>query len=402
MLFHYWAVDAKGKRREGEVDAPSLVNVLNYLNNQGLKAIRVKPVSQVKKISWGLKEEKISLPDKIFLFKYLSLMLKVGTDLFKAIDILIEDFPAGAVRRFLLEVRSHLEKGNPFYLAFSYHAKDFSPVIANLIKAGEASGNLDLVLDEISQDLERQRDLRAKIRSALTYPIILLVMAFLLTIFLVTFLVPKMATAFFNIGTNIPSYSRIVLGIGLFLNKYMAIALPLLIFIPLGLLLYFTKTKSGRDFITRLGELIPVTRNLTEKIALERFTSILSNLIKAGMPIINALQLTAQAVSYPKYREALMRIANDYLPRGVNLGEAFRREKIFPNTLTNLIFVGEKAGHTEEILATLSKFYTSEIENSLKILTAFLEPLLLVFIGLIVGGLALAVIVPVYQMVGQF
>lgn len=402
MLFHYLAVDAKGKRREGEIEAPSLVNVLNYLNNQGLKAVRVKPVSQLRKISLSFKAEGISLVDKIFLFKYLSLMLKVGTDLFKAIDILIEDFPAGPVRRFLLEVRGHLEKGNPFYLAFSYHPKDFSPVVTNLIKAGEASGNLDLVLDEISRDLERQRDLKSKIRSALTYPTILLVMAFVLTIFLVTFLVPKMATAFLNISAKIPTYSRIVLSVGLFLNKYMAIALPILILVPLALLLYFTKTKSGRDFINRLGELIPVTRNLTEKVALERFCSILSNLIKAGMPIINALELTSQAISYPKYREALNRIAKDYLPRGVNLGEAFRREKVFPKVVTNLIFVGEKAGHTEEILATLSQFYTSEIENSLKILTAFLEPLLLVFIGLIVGGLALAVIVPVYQMVGQF
>ena len=403
MLFRYIAIDPQGKKREDQIEATSVNSVLIYLANQGLKPISVKPLILKKSLTQlNIGREKISLTDKVFIFKYLSLMLSIGTDLFKAIDILIEDYQVGSVRKFLMEVRYNLEKGVPFYMAFSNRPYDFSEVMVNLIKAGETSGNLEIILKQIAQDLERERELKSKIKSSLAYPAILIVVSFLMVFFLVTFLVPKMSQSFLQTGMKMPTYTKIILSVGMFLNKNVYWFFPLILISFFALYFYLAKTMSGKKFLNRLAEIVPVIRNLMDKIALERLTSILASLLKAGVSIIKAIEITAGAVGSLKFKGALLRISREYLPKGVNLGEAFKKDKVFPAVLANLMFVGEKAGHTEEILESLSHFYETEIDANLKTLVSFLEPVLLVIIGIIVGGLALAVIVPVYQMVGQF
>jgi Type II secretory pathway, component PulF len=329
-------------------------------------------------------------------------MLKVGTDLFSAIDILIEDFQSGPAKRFLLEIRSNLEQGKPFWYTFSLHPEYFSPVVTNLIKAGETSGNLETTLEQVSQDLERERDLTSKIKSALIYPVLLLVASFLMVIFLVVFAVPKLAEMFISAGAKLPTYSKIVLGTGMFLNKHLGIVLPLILGIPIALFIYFGKTKPGKELFNKFLDKIPVTRDLLEKLALQRFSTVLAHLIKAGMPIIQAIEVTSYATGNPKYEAALLRISKEYLAKGLSIGDSFKKEKVFPPVVTNLVAIGEKAGHTEEILETLSKFYESEIDVTLKTLVSLIEPLMLLFLGVVVGGIALSLIVPVYQFVSQF
>jgi len=188
----------------------------------------------------------------------------------------------------------------------------------------------------------------------------------------------------------------------MFLNRFIYIFVPLFIIGPLGLFFYFSKNKNGRKNFTKILEKIPVARNLMEKLALERFASVLSNLIRAGMPIIQAIEVTSGAVGNPKYEATLSRISKEYLAKGLSIGDSFKKEKVFPPVVTNLLAIGEKAGHTEEILNTLAAFYESEIDVSLKTLVAFIEPAMLVILGVIIGGIALSLIVPVYQLVSQF
>jgi len=403
MLFHYLAQDFKGRIKEANINQPNLKAALEYLTSQNLRPISVKPVTfESKKKGIKIFKETLTLTDKVFLTKYLSLMLRVGTDLFSAIDILIEDFESGPARRFLLEIRTSLEQGKPFWYSFNQHPEYFSPVVANLIKAGETSGNLELTLSRVSQDLERERDLSSKVKSSLIYPVLLLVASFLMILFLSTFAVPKLGTMFLSTGQKIPIYTRIVLGTGMFLNHYVYIVFPLALGIPLGLFFYFTKNKNGRKNFNKILEKIPVARNLMEKMALERFASVLSNLIHAGMPIIQAIEVTSTAVGNPKYEATLSRISKEYLAKGLSIGDSFKKEKVFPPVVTNLLAIGEKAGHTEEILNTLSAFYESEIDVSLKTLVAFIEPAMLIILGVIIGGIALSLIVPVYQLVSQF
>jgi type IV pilus assembly protein PilC len=403
MLFHYLAQDAKGHIKEGNINQPNTQAVLEYLTTQKLKPLSVKPLMLEKgKKDLFVFKKGLSLTDKVFLTKYLALMLRVGTDLFSAIDILIQDFESGPARRFLLETRANLERGEPFWKTFSQHPDYFSSVVANLIKAGETSGNLETTLNQVSSNLERDRNLQTKVKSSLIYPVALMVMSLFMIIFLVTFAVPKLGEMFLSTGQAVPTYTRIVLSTGMFLNRNIFIVFPLIIGIPIGLFYYFRKVKRGRELFASLLEKLPVARDLVEKLALERFSSVLSSLIKAGMPIMQAIEVTAGAVGHPKYEAALLRIAKEHLAKGISIGDSFKKEKIFPAVVSNLLAIGEKAGHTEEILGTLSEFYAVEIEGALKTLVSMLEPLLLMFLGVVVGGIALSLIVPVYQLVGQF
>jgi type IV pilus assembly protein PilC len=402
MLFHYKAVDNKKNLKEGDFEAIDSAAVLGYIASQGLIPITIKQVTKKKGFNLNIGKETISLKDKVFLIKYLSLMLQVGTDLFKAIDILIVDSVEGPVRRFLLEVRGNLEKGKPFYTSFEAHPEYFILVVTNLIKAGESSGQLSQVLAKVSVDLEAESELTSKIKSAMTYPIILLIGAFSLLIMMLMFIMPKMGAVFTSTTAKIPTYTRVVLAISDFLNKYAYICLPLFIIIPVGLFLFFSKTVKGKHMFSSFLNKIPVARHLQESLALQRFTSVLASLIKSGMPITRAIEITAQATGYEKFTNALMNISKNIGTKGLSIGDAFKQEGVFGGVLSNLIAVGEKAGHTGDILETLSNFYKNEAESSLKLLVSFIEPAMLVFIGGIVGTLALSIIVPMYQLVGQF
>jgi len=403
MFYHYLAQDKEGRFKEGDIDQPNLKAALAYLSGQHLKPLTIKPLVLEKAGKrFSIFKDKITLQDKVFLTKYLALMLRVGTDLFQAIDILIKDSSSGPMRRFLFEVRANLEKGKPFWFTFSRHPEYFSPVDVNLIKAGEISGNLEPTLSQVSLNLERNNDLRRQIKSSLIYPIILLIGSYFMAIFLATFAVPKLGQVFMGTGQKIPPFTRFVLTTGMFFNHYIWIIVPLSILIPGGLYFYFLKTKKGRANLESFMEKIPPVRDLLDKMALERFTSVLGSLLKAGMPIIKAIDVTAKAVGSPKFEAALMRINQEGLSKGLGIGDSFRREAVFPAVVSNLLALGEKAGNTEEILNTLSRFYEKEINASLKILVSFLEPALLVIIGIIVGAIALSLIVPVYQTVTQF
>lgn len=403
MLFHYLAQDTQGRIKEGDINQPNTEAVLEYLTTQKLKPLSVKPLMLVSgKKGLAIFKKGLSLADKVFLTKYLALMLKVGTDLFSAIDILIQDFDSGPARQFLFETRSNLEQGKPFWYTFKNHPEYFSPVVANLIKTGETSGNLEATLNQVSINLERDRNLQTKIKSSLVYPVFLLVTSFLMVIFLVTFAVPKLGDMFLSTGQAIPAYTRVVLSTGMFLNRNIYIVFPLLVIIPIVLFYYFSKTSAGKQKFSAFLEKVPVARDLVAKMALERFASVLSSLIKAGMPIIEAIKVTAGAVGHPKYEAALVKIADKHLAQGISMGDSFKKENIFPAVVSNLLAIGEKAGHTEEILKTLSTFYETEIDAALKTMVSLLEPILLLFLGVIVGGIALSLIVPVYQLVGQF
>jgi len=248
MLFHYLAQDSQGRIKEGNVNQSDTEAVLQYLTTQKLKPLSVKSlISDGGKKGLAIFKKTLSLADKVFLTKYLALMLKVGTDLFSAIDILIQDFESGPARRFLFETRSNLEQGKPFWQTFANHPEYFSSVITNLIKAGESSGSLEATLSQVSINLERDRNLQTKIKSSLVYPVILLITSFGMIIFLVTFAVPKLGEMFLSTGQALPTFTKIVLGTGMFLNRNLFIVFPLLIAIPVGLIYYFRKTQKGRE-----------------------------------------------------------------------------------------------------------------------------------------------------------
>ncbi|MCL5006660.1 MAG: type II secretion system F family protein [Patescibacteria group bacterium] len=404
MRFHYTASDPNGRLVEGYVESQTPTEVLDWMANQGWKPVSLKAIQETgtRKILGALgRRGSINIADQVFLTKYLALMLKVGTDLFKAIDILAEDFDKPAVKSFLIEVRETLSKGQPFYSAFSRYPNYFSPVFINMVKAGESSGNLEKVFDDLSTDLEKQQEIRDKIKAALIYPIILVIMATAILLVLVTFILPRIAQTFLTSGIQPPVFTRIVFDVGLFVGNNIAILLPSAGVIIAAIWL-FLRTSGGKKFLNQTLSRLPVIKDVLAKIALQRFAATFSSLLKSGLPILDALQITAGASGSLEMETALNRIAQEGVAKGLTIGEAFRRESVFPRVVVNLLTISERAGHMENILQTLSDFYATEIDSSIKILMSFLEPALLLIMGLVVGGIALSIIVPIYQLTASY
>ncbi|HCI05680.1 TPA: hypothetical protein DEX28_02950 [Patescibacteria group bacterium] len=404
MLFHYIAADKDGRVFQADVDASSLEEVLGLIAKQNWKPISIKPLKEIVSIKSRLFSfgESFTLQDKIFLLKYLSLMLRVGTDLFKAIDILIKDFDKPAVKNFLMEVRSNLEKGNQFYISFQNHPEIFSNITVNLIRSSETSGNLEKILMEISETYAKEADLKAKVRGALIYPSLLLVVSFGIVVLLITFVLPRISVVFEGSGAPMPLFTSILVSIGRFLNKYFLITTPLFFAAVFGGFQFITKTEKGKALFAKFLRKTPLVKEIFIKLAVQRFSSTLANLLRAGIPFITSLEITADAVGEEEMRKSLLRIARENIAKGVPIGDAFRKEEIFPQVVINLIAIGEKSGHVEEILVTLADFYEKEIDEALKNFVSFLEPALLVVIGMIVAGIAFSVILPIYQLVSQY
>ena len=384
---------------EGDLEAQGPAEVLEWMASQGLRPVSVRAMGGVDKRGLkGIFSQSISVADKVFLTKYLALMLKVGTDLFKAIDILIADFDKPAVKSLLIEVRDSLSKGQPFYGTFTKYPKYFSPVFINLIKAGEASGNLESVFDDLSKSLEKEQAIRGKIRGALIYPIVLVCLAMAILFLLATFALPRIAEVFLSGGIEPPTFSKIVFTVGLFLGNNVYIIIPLIILAVIGSWYFFQKTVMGKGVMGGIMNKTQIISNILYRLALQRFASTLSSLLRSGMPILDSLEITADSVGHAELKAALIRISREGISKGLTVGEAFRREPIFPRVVVNLIAISEKAGHIENILDTLADFYESEIDSSVKTLISFLEPALLLVIGFVVAVIALSIIMPVYQL----
>lgn len=403
MQFRYIASQQDGKIVENNVEANDVQEVLTMLAGQGLRPVSVKPFGEKK---GGLKRDifggGISLTDQVFISKYLALMLKIGTGLLQAINILIDDFSKPSVRSFLLEVKSNLEKGAPFYTAFARYPKVFSQVYVNSIKAGEASGSLENIFENLAQTLSKEKMLRDQIKSALFYPIILLAASVLILVFLVMFALPKIAKVFSESGFEPPLFSKVVFSVGFFFGNFGGIILAVGAVLAIVFVFLYKTSFVFKKFVLSILFNLPLVKEVVKKVSIQRFAATLSSLIKAGMPITDALEITADSITQIEMKEALIRISREGIAKGLTVGEAFRREPFFPKTVVNLIAISERAGHIEEVLQTLADFYTSEIDSSLKTLVAFLEPLMLMGIGLIIGGIALAIVIPIYQLTVQF
>ncbi len=398
MRFSYSAAQNDGAIVRGTVEAVGESAVLDFLARKGLHPISLAALPR----SGGIFVSKITVTDTIFLTKYLALMLRAGTDLFRALDILISDFEKPAMKAFLLEVRESLERGQPFYTAFARHPYEFEPVFVNLVKAGELSGNLERVFGDLGGMLAKQEDLRRKISAALTYPAILLVASSAIVVFLVTFALPRISGVFAQADITPPFFVGWVFAVATFLSAHLVAVGILAIIGGFSAWFYLFKTRTGRGQLNDVFRHTPVVKTVMQRIAIQRFASTLGSLLAAGLPIIDALELTATAVGDMQFERALRRIAQEGVSRGASLGDSFRKEPAFPLVITTLIAVSEKAGHLEEVLATLSTFYESEIDSAVKSMVTLIEPLMLIVLGGIVGLIAMSVIVPIYQLIGQF
>jgi len=401
--FIYEAANKEGFIEKGKFEAESKSEVVRYLERKNLIPIFIDIEGEVKKFR-GFQFspfETIRPIDRILLVRNLSATIKAGLNILESLDILITDATKKLIKKFLSQAKFNLQKGQPLSATFVQFKKYFPPVFVGLVKAGEASGRLGENLDELSRYLIKEYNLRKKIRTALAYPVILLIGSIGVITMLLLFVLPRLAKSFQMSKVELPFITKTLVSI----SKIFTFSPLLDLAVAVGLIwffIYFRKTFLGRRFFLKLLLKIPIARDLVKKVALVRFTRTFGGLMASGITVIEALDISAEAVSNETYKRIILD-SKEQVKAGVPLSRIFKNHSdFFPHLLLNMMAVGERTGTLEHILKTFSDFYEEEVDDTLKDLTTFLEPLLLLFMGLVIGVIALSILLPIYQLVGKF
>jgi len=405
MLYTYEATDKEGAVEEGEFEASSKKAVVEHLRGKGLIPTKIEKIfargpSRGRGLAFVM-FERITPLDRILLVRNLAATVKAGLSISEALDILIADATKNTMRNILTQAKSNLQAGQPLSKTFESFKKIFSVVFVGMIKAGEASGKLGESLEELSHHLTREYNLTRKVRSALAYPLLLLSASFGIIVLLMVFVLPRLAKTFEQSGVELPFFTKVLFVIGGFIGAHPILDVLFLAGI-IWFLAYFRTTPLGRRTFLKIFLMIPIARVLVKKIALVRFTRTLGSLISSGTPIVDSLRLSAESVGNEDYKKAILESA-EKIKTGVPLSKILEgHPKLFPRFLTSLTVVGERTGTLEHILKTFSNFYDEEVDNTLKDLSTFIEPLLLLVMGLIIGTIAFSIVLPIYQIIGQF
>lgn len=404
MIFRYEAATKNGEIVNGEFQSLDKKGVIDYLEKKGLSPISVREAGSGGKAPGQLSFqlfERVTPLDRIFLVRNLAAMIKAGVNLSEALDILLADATKKRMRAVLSRAQLNLQSGQPLSVTFANYKKFFPPVFVGMLKAGEASGQLSRVLDELGRYMTRDYGLFRKVKSALTYPLLLLFASIGVILLLLIFVLPRLSKIFQQSGVELPLITKTLVAI----SKAVAFSPILDLAIIAGLtwfFIYFRKTNLGQRFSLWIISRVPVAKELIKKVALVKFTRTLGSLISGGIPFMEALQLTAKSVGNDYYEKAISESA-EQVKNGIPFSKTFANyPDLFPRFLISLIAIGEKTGTMDNILKTFADFYDEEVDQTLRDLTNFLEPLLLLIMGLIIGAITLSILLPIYQLVGKF
>ena len=401
-IFYYEATNTDGEEVVGEINATTEAEAVGALSRKKLaiSSIKEKTAKSAKGLKIHLFEHFTSL-DRIILVRNLAVTIKAGLSILESLEILINDVTKKIIKEILLSAKGKVQNGQPFSKTFEEYHKYFPPIFVGMVKAGELSGQLDKSLEELSAHMNKEYALVKKVKSALAYPVILLIASFGIVGLLLGFVLPRLTKTFAQSNMQLPAVTRGLM----YLSDLVSYSFWLDGGIIVALVLFFgtfRKTAVGRKFFSGLVLRLPVAKNLIKKVILVRFTRTLGSLVASGLSIVESLDLASQVVGNYYYERAIKESMED-IKNGIPLSECLRRhQELFPNFMTSLLTVGEKTGTLESVLKTFSDFYDEEVDNDLKDLTTFLEPILLLIMGLIVGLIAVAILMPIYQMVGKF
>jgi type II secretory pathway component PulF len=402
-IFIYEAYNKEGSIVRGEYEAGTRDETVDYLLRRDLNPVSVEPLHKAKgslDLSVSL-FEKITPVDILFLVRNLSATIKAGLSVVEALDILIADTKKNVMKTTLQEAQALVKNGQPLSAGFENYKDSFPPVFLGMLRAGEKSGQLDRTLSELAQYLSKEYALRSKVKSALTYPVILLVASIGVVSMLLIFVLPRLTKAFASSGVELPWVTKFFLGLSSMMT-YSFILDGIVLVFAIWFFLYFRTTKTGKKFFFWVISHTPVASDLVKKVALVRFSRTLGNLMASGLSAVEALESAAHSIGNQKYEVAIVAVV-DNVKNGLSISESLGKfPDLFPRLLVSLTIVGERTGSLSNILVTFSDFYEEDVDNKLKDLTSILEPALLLIMGLLVGSIAFSIILPIYQLVGHF
>jgi len=403
LNFQYKGI-SQGKYVEGEIEAINNAEAAHKLKEQ--KVIITKLIEFKKKKKVDKKKEKISFSfgtgvkaKEILIFcKQFATMLRAGLPVLNTLNMLDEQTKAPNMKKIIVTIRKDLEAGNALSKCFSNHPKIFDTVVVNLIKAGEASGKLDTFLQRIVISLEKKEKIKSQIKSALFYPGALLTVAILVTIFMLIKVVPVFVTMYEGMGVDVPASTAAIMSASDFVRSASGGGLTLVIFVVsiIGLR-YLIKTnykirKGWHQFTLK----IPVFGNLIQKSILAKVSLVLGNLSQAGVDLLESIDIAKSVTNNTVVVEALENVKKGVFS-GETLTKLFAKEKIFPTTFSQLISVGEQTGSLDEMFGAVASYYEEEFDTAVANLATLIEPIMIVFMGITIGGLMIAMYAPIFN-----
>ena len=393
-VFAYAGRGVAGQTARGELNAADRDAAIVQLRSQGVTVATIEEKKKAK--TFGEKKQKITDKDLVVFTRQFATMIDAGLPLVQCLEILSAQADNKTLGKLLGEVKLDVESGSTYADALKKHPKVFDSLYSNMVRAGEAGGMLDTILQRLAKQMEKNAKLKAQIKSAMAYPIAIIVVAIVVVSVLLVWVIPIFAKMFSDFGGSLPGLTQFVIDLSLFMQKY-------IIFIAIGagvggwMLKRYYGTPAGRLKIDGLALKMPVIGDLIRKISVSRFTRTFGTLLQSGVPIMESLEIVARTAGNMVVENAIM-AARTSVGEGKTLAEPIGKTGVFPPMVVQMISVGEATGALDAMLAKIADFYDDEVDSAVATLTSLLEPALMVFLGTVIGFIVIAMYLPIFKM----
>jgi type IV pilus assembly protein PilC len=386
----------RGQKVKGELSGPNMAVIKAQLRKQGILPEKVKRAPKPL-VGGGAKGKKIKTSDITFFTRQMATMIKAGVPLVQSFEIVSDGIDNPGMRELILGMRDKVAAGNDFASALKEYPQYFDELTCNLVESGEQAGALETMLDRVAEYKEKTEALKSKVKKAMGYPIATLSIAAIVTVILLVKVVPTFEDMFKSFGSELPAPTQFVVDISEMAQAYW---LPTVMIIA-GIVFAFKKIHRNsakfRDNMDRLMLKMPIFGDLTRKAAVARFARVLSTTFAAGVPLVEALESVSGAVGNAVYRDAVLSVRSD-VATGQQMHFAMRATNVFPNMVIQMTSIGEESGALDSMLDKAATYYEQEVDDAVDGMTAMMEPMIMAFLGVVVGGLLIAMYLPIFQM----
>lgn len=397
MKLFYRAVNQQGKIVKGLVDSKDESEAAGFLRKQELVPIKIS--AQAGPSIMTILKRKNASSDLVFFTRQLSSMLSSGLTLMQSLTILRNQIQNPAMAEVVAGIIASIEEGKTFSLAITKYPKVFTSIYASLIKAAESAGLLDKILLRLADNLEKEQKLHGMIKSALMYPIVVLIMMVAVLTVMMIFVIPQLTGLYTSMSIELPLATKIVIGMSDFMIKFW----PLIAGIGVGGFIFFNrwkKTETGRRIIDGALLKVPIFGKLIQQSIMVEFSRTFGLLAGTGSLIVESLNESAEVVGNVHYRIAILEVGKK-VEKGVTIGDAMLSDELFPPIIVEMVKIGEQTGKLDEALIRVSEYYEREVEQTIKALTTAMEPLILIVLAVGVGFLVISIITPIYNLISQ-
>ena len=390
--FTWEGVDRRGQRVKGKSLATSEAEVRADLRRQGVVPNRIR-----KQTSLFSGSKQITTADIAIFSRQLATMMASGIPLVQAFEIVGNGHENESMQKLILQIKADVEGGSSLHEALAKHPLHFDDLFVNLVEAGEQAGALETLLDKIATYKEKTEAIKKKIKKALTYPMAVLVVAIIVTIILLIFVIPAFEDLFQGFGADLPAFTRMVVDLSLFVRTKGWVILVGAVAAGAAFMYFKKRSKKMREVLDRLILKMPVIGGIMEKSAIARYARTLSTMFAAGVPLVEALESVAGATGNIVYENAVMEM-RDEVSTGQRLQQSMENTDLFPNMVIQMIAVGEESGQLDEMSAKVADFYEEDVDNAVDNMSSLIEPLIMGILGVLVGGLVIAMYLPIFKM----